>query len=77
MAYSSTPPNAALPQASRSTAFGRMWSRAATTVMASLEAQSRQDQIGQLAAKSDEDLAKMGLSRDRIVHHVFRDIIHL
>lgn len=36
---------------------------------------SRMDQIEKLQAKSDAELAQMGISRDRIVQHVFRDII--
>lgn len=38
---------------------------------------SRVDQIERLEAKSDAELAGMGLSRDRIVQHVFRDIIYI
>ncbi|OOY26556.1 hypothetical protein BMI90_17135 [Thioclava sp. L04-15] len=38
-----------------------------------MERQSRQDQIQRLEAKSDAELAAMGISRDRIVSHVFRD----
>lgn len=37
------------------------------------EAQSRSDEIQRLQALSDQELAKRGLTRDRIVHHVFRD----
>ena len=40
-----------------------------------MNARTRQAEIAALEAKSDEELAKMGLSRDRIVHHVFRDMI--
>lgn len=41
------------------------------------ERHSRADQIERLEAKSDAELAGMGLSRDRIVQHVFRDIIYI
>lgn len=41
------------------------------------EAQSRSSEIERLSALSDGQLAAMGLSRERIVHHVFRDRIHL
>ncbi|MTH64948.1 DUF1127 domain-containing protein [Paracoccus sp. DK608] len=34
---------------------------------------SRRDQIASLEALSDQQLAAMGLTRDRIVQHVFRD----
>lgn len=38
-----------------------------------IEHHSRRAQIEALEAKSDEDLAKLGITRDRIVHHVFAD----
>lgn len=37
-----------------------------------LEARTRRDQIERLQMLSDAQLAEMGISRDRIVHHVFR-----
>lgn len=40
-----------------------------------MNACARQDQIAALQAKSDEELARMGIARDRIVQHVFRDVI--
>lgn len=42
-----------------------------------LETHSRRDQIEVLGAKSDEELARMGPTRDRIIAHVFRDVIWL
>lgn len=42
-----------------------------------VESHSRRDQIEALEARSDEDLARMGLTRDRIVAYVFRDMIWL
>lgn len=44
-------------------------------VNAYVEARSRRDRIEALEAKSDADLARMGLTRDQIVAHVFRDVI--
>lgn len=38
---------------------------------------SRMQQIDKLNALSDEELAAKGLTRDRIVHHVFRDIYYV
>jgi uncharacterized protein YjiS (DUF1127 family) len=38
-----------------------------------LESHARAADIRALEAKSDEDLARMGLTRDRIPAHVFRD----
>ena len=37
----------------------------------------RYDRIRKLQAKSDEELAKMGLTRDRIVPHVFSDLFYI
>lgn len=34
----------------------------------------RLEQVERLQAKSDEDLARIGLKREDIVHHVFRDV---
>lgn len=34
---------------------------------------SRMLEIQALQAKSDEELARLGISRERIVHYVFRD----
>jgi len=49
------------------TAFGR-------ALIISRQSQARLRQIEKLQAKSDAELSAMGLARDRIVHHVFRDI---
>ncbi len=38
---------------------------------------SRRDQIVALEAKSDEELARMGLRRDDIIHHVYRDLYYI
>lgn len=37
---------------------------------------SRRDQIDTLNAKSDAELAGMGLRRDQIIHHVYRDLYY-
>ena len=42
-----------------------------------MERRSRMNQIVALEAKTDDELAKMGIRRDRIVHHVFRDLLHV
>lgn len=42
-----------------------------------IETISRQDQIERLNAMSDEQLAAKGLTRDQIVHYVFRDKLGL
>lgn len=40
-----------------------------------LESRTRSHQIAALDAKSDAELAQLGITRDRIVHYVFRDLI--
>ncbi|RCW85895.1 hypothetical protein [Paracoccus lutimaris] len=40
-----------------------------------IETSSRQAEIAAMDAKSDEELAKLGITRDRIVHYVFRDLL--
>jgi uncharacterized protein YjiS (DUF1127 family) len=42
-----------------------------------VETHSRRDKIDTLEAKSDTELAQLGLKRDEIVGHVFRDMIWL
>ena len=37
---------------------------------------SRRDQIDTLEAKTDAELARMGLRRDQIIHHVYRDLYY-
>jgi len=37
----------------------------------------RRRQIEALHEKSDAELAEMGISRDRIAHHVFRDLYYI
>lgn len=37
---------------------------------------SRRGLIEELSAKSDEELAKMGIKRDDIVRHVFQDLFY-
>ncbi|MGC1506601.1 MAG: hypothetical protein WA782_20990 [Sulfitobacter sp.] len=39
--------------------------------------QRRVDQVHHLQAKSDAQLAEMGIKREDIVHHVFRDLFYL
>ena len=42
-----------------------------------MERRSRMGQIQALEAKTDAELAKMGIKRERIVHHVFRDLFYV
>lgn len=57
--------------------FSRFGQALVEGLTAYMERQSRQDQIRALEAKSDAELAKMGIARDRIVNHVFRDRFYL
>lgn len=41
------------------------------------KARSRVEQIEKLEAKSDAELAKMGIARDQIAYHVFRDLFYV
>ncbi|GAA4225626.1 DUF1127 domain-containing protein [Sagittula sp. NFXS13] len=41
------------------------------------ESGHRMKEIERLQAMSDADLAKRGLTRDRIAHHVFRDVLYV
>ncbi|WP_300520483.1 hypothetical protein [Aliiroseovarius sp.] len=42
-----------------------------------MENNSRVQMVERLNAKSDAELAEIGLKRDEIVHHVFRDLYYL
>ncbi len=52
---------------------GKFWQRAAEMFNAYVHARARTDQIERYQAMSDAELASHGLTRDRIVLHVFRD----
>lgn len=58
-------------------AIGAFLGRVGTAMMNGSAGARRLDQIRALQEKSDADLAKMGLKRDQIVHHVFRDTYYL
>ena len=53
--------------------FTRMADALTSWFVAMMESSSRFDQIERLQRKSDDELAAMGLRRDDIVRHVFRD----
>ena len=53
------------------------WQSIGRAFMAYADARSRRDQVMALQAKTDEELEAMGIRRDRIVHHVFRDLIYI
>ncbi|RDW13530.1 hypothetical protein [Paracoccus thiocyanatus] len=66
---------ATIANAQRPTGFQGFIQRLARDAEAHIEKHSRRAQIKALAAKSDAELARMNLSRDRIVHYVFSDRI--
>ena len=41
------------------------------------ELESRMRQMRKLESLSDDDLAKLGIPRDRIAHYVYRDIYYV
>ena len=51
-------------------AFGRV-------MIALGEANSRSQKVQRRMAMSDADLAERGLTRDKIVHHVFSDVCYI
>lgn len=53
--------------------FGRIKAWAMRECERYARIKSRRDQIEALGALSDDDLARIGLTRDTIVWHVFRD----
>lgn len=57
------------------------WARIGKALMRGLEAHahraSRRDAIEALERKSDAELARMGLRREDIARHVFRDLYYI
>ena len=66
----------AVPAAATADAIRRAAARVFDTILMLAEASSRGEEIRYLQSLSDDQLAKMGLRRDRIVAHVFRDRLH-
>ncbi|MFV0361414.1 hypothetical protein [Tropicimonas sp.] len=56
---------------------GHIFSILGKALIEAIERLSRADQVRRLDAKSDDELAEMGISRDKIVQHVFRDRLYL
>ena len=57
--------------------FGRILDRIVDVLDDVTMAQGRVREIERLQSLSDAELAKRGIARDQIVHHVFRDTIGL
>ncbi|MGX0975526.1 uncharacterized protein YjiS (DUF1127 family) [Roseovarius sp. MBR-51] len=57
-----------------------VWKRFTAALVRGLEAQaavtSRRNRIEALEAKSDAELARMGLRREDIAYHVFKDLFY-
>ena len=64
----------------RSTAQNGLWARFIAALERGINAQarvqSRRDQIEALEAKSDAELDRMGIRRDQIAYHVFKDLFY-
>ncbi|RMH46185.1 MAG: hypothetical protein D6688_05195 [Alphaproteobacteria bacterium] len=53
------------------------WRGLAAGFGAYLERRSRLAEVERLNAMTDEELARLGVRRDRIVEHVFRDLFYV
>ncbi|KEP71595.1 hypothetical protein FGG78_06875 [Thioclava sp. BHET1] len=73
MAYITT----AHAQRAEKSVFARLGAAVLDGLTTYMERQSRQSEIERLHAKSDAELAQMGITRDRIIHHVFRDRFYI
>ncbi|MBS9716654.1 hypothetical protein J4E70_06815 [Pseudohalocynthiibacter aestuariivivens] len=56
--------------------IGRVFSSIGGAIVSSMEKKSRQQIVQILQAKSDAELAQMGLKRDDIIRHVFSDMFY-
>ncbi|CUH68330.1 MAG: DUF1127 domain-containing protein [Pseudomonadota bacterium] len=57
--------------------MGQLWSGLVQGMIAYGESRSRFNEIQALERMSDRELADIGLKRDQIVRHVFRDQFYL
>ncbi len=64
-----------------STGFGakvsKFFAAVSAGMVAYMERRARFEQINALQAKSDEELAQMGVKREEIASHVFRDLFYV
>ncbi|MEC7256825.1 MAG: hypothetical protein VXW58_03310 [Pseudomonadota bacterium] len=67
----------AAPTSGVRTSFQSFRAALATAFAAYLERRTRADEIERLNALSDAQLAKMGLRREDIARHVFRDLFYI
>ena len=59
------------------TAIGSFFAAIGHALVKSAESSSRMKKLQALQAKSDEELAALGLTRDEIPHHVFSDLYYI
>ena len=67
----------ATPTSGVRTSFQSFRASLATAFAAYLERRTRTDEIECLNALSDKELSKMGLRREDIARHVFRDLFYI
>ena len=67
----------ATPTSGVRTSFQSFRASLATAFAAYLERRTRSDEIERLNALSDAQLSKMGLRREDIARHVFRDLFYI
>lgn len=58
-------------------AVGAFFASIGNAMIAASSNSARLHKVEMLNAKSDAELAKMGIKRDDIVHHVFRDLYYI
>lgn len=81
MAYStfSAPAQAGFTLTTAAVAVGSgitgFFARVARAIAAASSGQARLDEATRLRAKTDAELAELGITRDDIIHHVFRDLM--
>ena len=56
--------------------FGGVFSALGRAMLLQSAANARLERVERLRAKSDAELAELGITRDQIVHHVFRDLYY-
>lgn len=57
--------------------LGALFASFGAAMAAYMERRTRSDQIAALQAKSDAELAKLGITRDEIPAYVFRDLFYV
>lgn len=63
--------------APRTNVFAQIGNGIMNVLVAMAEANGRVKQIDRLQSMSDAELARRGIKRDEIAHHVFRDVYYV